>query len=243
MSEEQIRGVEPQYGHWDISGIGPFDPDSFFGFIYEIEELDTGRLYVGRKQFRKKNKKEMKWREYESSSAELVTLIAMRGKDAFAFRILILCSGKSQLTYEEERMQYGRNVLLERMPNGERRFFNKTIGHRHFAGVEKQTEAARQKMSVARKGILLTEEHKKKIGAANRACGIETRIKQSAAAIIRSTPEYRAKIAKANSEREISEATHSKLSAALVKARGCRQYKPLSPETRAKISASLKAKK
>ena len=27
------------YGHWDISAVGDFDPAEFFGFIYEIEEI------------------------------------------------------------------------------------------------------------------------------------------------------------------------------------------------------------
>lgn len=146
------------YGHWDITQFGEFDPNDFFGFIYEIEEIATGRCYIGKKFFKHKRKKtkadksktkESDWREYTSSCEPLKEAIALQGKDKFSFRILSLCSGRCQLTYEENQLQFTRDVLRARLPNGERKYFNKTIGHLLFAGVEKQTDATKEKMRKA----------------------------------------------------------------------------------------------
>ena len=114
-----------EYGHWDVSLVGDFNSYEFFGFIYEIEEIDTGRLYIGRRQFRTKTKSRITWREYTSSSEELCSLIRDRGKQHFAFRIIMLCVGKCQLTYEEESLQFKCDVLRSRLDNGEKTYFNK----------------------------------------------------------------------------------------------------------------------
>ena len=37
------------YGHW-ITEID-FEPSEWFGFVYEITHVETGRSYIGRKQF------------------------------------------------------------------------------------------------------------------------------------------------------------------------------------------------
>jgi hypothetical protein len=150
------------YGHWDISIVGEFDCLDFFGFIYEIEEIDTGRIYIGRKQFRTKTRAD--WRIYTSSSEDVKALIKERGKECFMFRILILCAGKSQLTYEEERLQYCSDVLRTRLPNGERKYLNKSIGYKHFAGVEKQTEQAKEKIRQSLSGRKRPDISEMKIG-------------------------------------------------------------------------------
>lgn len=162
------------YGHWDITQFGEFDPNEFFGFIYEIEEIATGRRYIGKKFFRHKRKKtkadrsktkESDWREYTSSCVPLQESIELQGKDKFTFRMISLCSGRCQLTYEENQIQFARDVLRSRLPNGERMYFNKTIGHLLFAGVETQTEATKAKMSATRMGYIPTAETRAKMSA------------------------------------------------------------------------------
>ena len=157
------------YGHWDITEFGEFDPSDFFGFIYEIEEIATGRCYIGKKFFRHKRKKtkadksktkESDWKEYTSSCEPLKESIEQQGKDKFTFRIVSLCSGRCQLTYEENQLQFTKDVLRSRLPNGERKYFNKTIGHLLFAGVEKQTEATKEKMRATQKRVKNTPESK-----------------------------------------------------------------------------------
>lgn len=143
------------YGHWNTSAVGEFDPADWFGFIYRIEERATGKAYIGKKFFlhkRKKTKsnasrtKDSDWRNYTSSSAFLNDLIDEKGKDAFDFYILRLCSGKCELGYTEEEIQFAHDVLRARLPDGSRKYFNSTIGYKNYAGLEKQTKESARKM-------------------------------------------------------------------------------------------------
>ena len=142
------------WGHWDISAVGEFDPADYFGFIYIIEQKSTGRSYLGKKFFKHKRKKtianksrtkESDWREYTSSSELLNEVIEEAGKDDFVFRILTLCTGRCMLTYCELEQQFAHDVLRARLPNGERKYYNNTVGHLNYSGIEKQTQEARQK--------------------------------------------------------------------------------------------------
>ena len=84
------------FGHW----IFPieFDHTEWFGFIYRITELSTGREYLGKKQFGKlqrkvikgrKNRKhihsESNWKEYTGSSIHLNEQIELNTKDNYKF--------------------------------------------------------------------------------------------------------------------------------------------------------------
>jgi hypothetical protein len=163
------------YGHWDITAVGDFDPAEYFGFIYIIEQLSTGKAYVGKKQFtfkRKKTKsnksrtKDSDWRDYTSSSESVCDLIAEVGKVDFAFRIVLLCVGRCMLGYEEESMQRTLDVLRCRLPNGDRKYFNRTIGYKNFAGLEKQTELTKEKHRQNMLGRVVSEETKRKMSEA-----------------------------------------------------------------------------
>jgi hypothetical protein len=145
------------YGHWNIDAVGTFDPKDFFGFIYEIEQKSSGKAYVGKKFFKfkrqktkadKSRTKDSDWRTYTSSSDLLNDLIDDAGKDDFTFRIVRLCSGRCELTYSEQEIQFARDVLRARLPNGERKYFNRTIAHMLFTGIEKQTAETQRKMAL-----------------------------------------------------------------------------------------------
>lgn len=146
------------YGHWNIDAVGEFDPVDYFGFIYEITQRSTGKSYIGKKFFKFKRKKTKKdksrtkesdWRDYTSSSELLNEMIDEAGKDDFEFKILILCTGRCMLTYCELEQQFAHDVLRARLPNGERKYFNNTIGHLNYSGIEKQTQEACQKRLAA----------------------------------------------------------------------------------------------
>lgn len=182
------------YGHWDITNVGEFDYRLFFGFVYEIEDRYTGRSYIGKKQFFFKCKKTIKhpfktkesdWKTYTSSCKPLVEDIQLKGLDHFNFRIISLCSGRCQLTYEEQQVQFNRDVLRTLLPNGEKKYWNKTIGHFLFSGVEKQTEETKRKMSLAHIGKVRTPEHQEKLNVSRRGVprDPETRKKMSDARI------------------------------------------------------------
>lgn len=142
------------YGHWDISRVGKFNSTEWTGFIYEIVNKETGQFYLGKKQFffkRKRTKsnpsrtKDSDWREYTSSSEAIKYLIDQQGKNAFEFRILQLCSGKCELSFEEERWQFERDVLRRKLPSGAYSSYNKNISHKRYAGLEKQTAESERK--------------------------------------------------------------------------------------------------
>mgnify|MGYP001482890123 CR=1 FL=1 len=223
---------ENRYGHWDISAVGEFDPADYFGFIYEIEQKSTGKAYIGKKHFRFKRKKtksnksrtkDSDWKDYTSSSELVQDLIEEFGIDDFDFRILLLCTGKCMLGYEEESMQRARDVLRARLPNGELKYFNRTIGYKNFAGLEKQTEEAKRKRSEAQKGIPrgpLSEETKAKMSAVRKGRKL--------------TPEHCAAISAGKMGHAVSVETREKLSES-------HKGHKHSPETRAKMSESQKA--
>jgi hypothetical protein len=112
-------------GHWLLSE-GIFLNEDTFGFIYEITNTVTGKMYIGKKQCKskfkrkplkgRKNKrieiKESDWKEYTSSSNELNEDIKKYGKDKFIFKILRACGSKWELAYFEIREQLEKDVLL-----------------------------------------------------------------------------------------------------------------------------------
>tara|TARA_S200002703_G_scaffold46390_2_gene40244 strand:- start:294 stop:707 length:414 start_codon:yes stop_codon:yes gene_type:complete len=110
----------------------PFEPDEeylkqFVGFVYLITEIDTGKMYIGKKNFwstrrlpplkGKKRKrtvtKQSDWREYYGSNETLKTLVEERGGDKYKREILKLCKSKGDLSYEELLEQVRRDVLRD----------------------------------------------------------------------------------------------------------------------------------
>ena len=93
-----------ELGHWTIDYKllkETFDPTDFFGFVYKIIRVDTGRSYIGKKQLiftrrikvsgrknRKHVKRESDWKTYTGSCKELNAEISTLGKDKFEFKIL-----------------------------------------------------------------------------------------------------------------------------------------------------------
>jgi hypothetical protein len=147
-----------ELGHWQFDK--EFNPEEWFGFIYKIYELDTGREYIGKKQFSsvrkkvvagRKNKKtvksDSKWRAYTSSSKELNEQLVLKGVDNYKFEIISLHKTKGSLYYAEVYNHIVEDVLRCRLPNGERKFMNKWIGAVKFIPpVETEEEAVMKKL-------------------------------------------------------------------------------------------------
>jgi len=101
-------------------------PEEYQGFIYEITELDTGKKYIGKKNFwkpkvlpvtksrkrRVRTRVESDWRDYYGSSAEVKLLIEKKGSDNFKREILRLCETKGEMSYYEAKEQFDREVLF-----------------------------------------------------------------------------------------------------------------------------------
>jgi hypothetical protein len=112
-------------GHW-ILGEGVDIADNTFGFIYEIKNTVTNRMYIGKKQccskVRRKPLKGKKrsridykvsdWRSYTGSSTDLNADILKYGKDKFVFTIIRACDSKWALAYYEIKEQIRRDVIM-----------------------------------------------------------------------------------------------------------------------------------
>ena len=118
-----------------INNIEDF-PKNTFGFVYKITNKETGKFYIGKKQFisqtnTKLNKKELatlpvqrgkkptkklvtkesNWVNYWGSNKLLLEDIKTLGLDKFQREIIILCPNKKLLTYWELAMQCKYDVL------------------------------------------------------------------------------------------------------------------------------------
>ena len=116
------------------------DIGNFFGFVYRITNLQTGKQYIGRKyfyQFRKprgksrKVKSESDWKKYYGSSEELNQDRKHLGNSSFRREIISLHTTKGWVNYEETRQLFLNNVLSEQL-NGESKFYNSNILGRYM---------------------------------------------------------------------------------------------------------------
>ena len=112
------------------------DIGDFFGFVYRITNLQSGKQYIGRKyfyQFRKprgksrKVKSESDWKKYYGSSDELNTDRKSIGNECFKREIISLHTTKGWVNYEETKQLFLNNVLSE-----SENFYNSNILGRYM---------------------------------------------------------------------------------------------------------------
>jgi hypothetical protein len=140
-------------GHWQYPVS--IDFEEWFGFIYRIVEISTGREYIGKKQFKsytkkrvagKKNKKsvikESDWKKYTGSSTHLNAAIAEHSMTNYVFFIESLHATKGSLFYAEVDKHVKENVLRQRLADGiTPKFYNRQIsGVRFIPPVESINE-------------------------------------------------------------------------------------------------------
>jgi len=101
----------------------PFlDPGEYYGFVYTITNLLSGKQYIGKKFFwttkrkqinkvRKRFKVESDWKEYWSSSDEVKADVKLFGPENFKREINYLCKNKGTVNYLEAKEQFTNNVL------------------------------------------------------------------------------------------------------------------------------------
>lgn len=102
------------------------NPRGYAAFVYLITNLDTGRMYVGKKILDRRNRKPVKgkkrrvvvvsdsdWRTYYGSSEELLKDVALLGIHRFKREILHLCATRAESSYLEAKEQFDRSVLLD----------------------------------------------------------------------------------------------------------------------------------
>lgn len=107
---------------WFYNNEPYLDPGEYYGFVYIITNLLSGKQYIGKKFFwstkrkqvnkvRKRIKVESDWKEYWSSSDEVKSDVEKFGKENFKREIIYLCKNKGTTNYLEAREQFTRNVL------------------------------------------------------------------------------------------------------------------------------------
>ena len=119
------------------------DINSFFGFVYRITNLQTGKQYIGRKYFVQKRKprsgkskrrvtSESDWKKYYGSSPELKADVKQFGRENFKREILSLHESLGKVNYEETKQLFLNNVLQETLEDGTPKFYNSNILGRYY---------------------------------------------------------------------------------------------------------------
>lgn len=98
--------------------------DEWYGFIYLIENIKTGKKYIGRKYLtkaatktvkgkKKKIRVESDWDSYYGSSPALKADVELLGKDNFKRTILRLCKTRGECNYYEAKMIFETDAVLK----------------------------------------------------------------------------------------------------------------------------------
>ena len=110
--------------YYNDKEIGEEEIEGYAAFVYRITNLETGKMYIGRKIFksvrrqkvkgktrRKKVEKESDWKQYYGSNKLLQEDIERLGQDRFRREILKLCRNRGSANYWEAKYQMTENVL------------------------------------------------------------------------------------------------------------------------------------
>jgi Kyanoviridae NAD synthetase len=125
-------------------------PDEMFGFVYCITNTNSGRKYIGKKQFishrtkkvagkrnRKHTIKESDWKTYYGSCEELLADMALLGEEVFTREIIRMCPTKRDLTFGEIELQIKNDVLTAKQADGTPAYYNRNIMSRWFVVSDK----------------------------------------------------------------------------------------------------------
>ena len=113
----------------------------FFGYVYCITNLQTGKKYIGRKYFTQRRKprggkrkvtSESDWKNYYGSSADLKADVKKYGKSIFKREIISLHKTLGKVNYEETKQLFLNNVLMEALDDGTPAYYNSNILGRYM---------------------------------------------------------------------------------------------------------------
>lgn len=122
-----------------------------FGFVYLITNLQSGKGYIGCKQYKlytRLKEKESDWKTYTGSSKWLNEDIQKIGKEHFKFEIIAEYKNKRSLRYYELYYQMKFNVLSSTIEGtDEPAYYNSRVGGKFYRPVESyQDPEFRRKM-------------------------------------------------------------------------------------------------
>ena len=117
------------------------DINDFFGYVYRITNLQSGKQYIGRKYFWQKRKprggkkritSESDWKKYYGSSDELKSDRKLLGNSCFKREIISLHKTKGKVNFYETKQLFLDNVLMEALEDGSPAFYNSNILGRYY---------------------------------------------------------------------------------------------------------------
>ena len=117
------------------------DIGDFFGFVYCITNIQSGKRYIGRKYFQQKRKprggkrrvtSESDWKKYYGSSDELSADRKLLGNSAFKREILSLHTRLGDVNFEETKQLFLHNVLTETLDGKTPLYYNSNILGRYM---------------------------------------------------------------------------------------------------------------
>ena len=117
------------------------DIGDFFGYVYRITNLQTGKQYIGRKYFTQRRKprggkrkvtSESDWKKYYGSSKELKDDVKKFGRSIFRREIISLHKTLGKVNYEETKQLFLNNVLMEALDDGTPAYYNSNILGRYM---------------------------------------------------------------------------------------------------------------
>ena len=140
----ETRMGEADYDNpWTYKGstFTSVDINDFFGYVYCITNLQTGKKYIGRKYFSQRRKprtgkrkvtSESDWKKYYGSSEELKQDIKQFGRSIFRREIISLHKTKGTVNFEETKQLFLNNVLTESLDDGTPAYYNSNILGRYM---------------------------------------------------------------------------------------------------------------
>lgn len=141
--QTQLNTMKNEWLHSVDGQLVPFEYiTNHYGFIYCIENNETGQRYVGRKFFtkastRQKNGRKIKirkssgWEDYWGSGERLLADVEKLGKDAFRRTIIRLCKTKGECKYQETKLLFFLNVLEAKLSDGRPLYYNDNIAMKY----------------------------------------------------------------------------------------------------------------
>ena len=117
------------------------DIGEFFGYVYCITNLQSGKKYIGRKYFTQRRKprggkrkvtSESDWKKYYGSSKELKDDVKKFGRSIFRREIISLHATLGKVNYEETKQLFLNNVLMEALDDGTPAYYNSNILGRYM---------------------------------------------------------------------------------------------------------------
>jgi len=127
--------------------INIVDIISPWGFIYITTNMINGKKYIGQRIFK------YDWKNYLGSGVLITKSINKYGKDNFSREIIAIAYSKEELNKLEIEFIKNHNAV------GDSNYYNIGYGGGSPSGLRHSTES-KNKMSIAKKGIKLSDKHK-----------------------------------------------------------------------------------